>query len=114
MPRFDLPLEELREYRPPANAPSDFDAFWRETLETSRLAATPPRFERIQTPLRTRDGGDVPFSGYGGQPIRAWLLAPAGAARPLPAIVEYTGYGGGRGLVTDRLLWASAGYAHFL
>jgi cephalosporin-C deacetylase len=29
-------------------------------------------------------------------------------------VVEYIGYGGGRGFATDWLLWASAGYAHLV
>src|SRR5690606_14262402 len=37
-----------------------------------------------------------------------------GAARRLPAIVEFVGYGGGRGLPGTRLFWPSAGYAHIL
>ncbi len=39
---------------------------------------------------------------------------PAGADLPLPAVVEYIGYNGGRGLPVDRLAWAAAGYAHFV
>ncbi len=31
---------------------------------------------------------------------------------PLPAVVEYNGYGGGRGLPFERLGWASAGFAY--
>ena len=29
---FDLPLEQLQNYRPPRNEPADFDAFWAQTL----------------------------------------------------------------------------------
>ena len=57
---------------------------------------------------------DVTFSGFDGQPIKAWLLHPAGATGPLPTIVEYIGYGGGRGEPVDWLVWASAGYAHLV
>ena len=32
----------------------------------------------------------------------------------MPCIVEYIGYGGGRGLPIDWLLWSNAGYAHFV
>jgi cephalosporin-C deacetylase len=35
-------------------------------------------------------------------------------ASPLPCVVEYIGYGGGRSFPTDWLLWASAGYAHLV
>ena len=58
-------------------------------------------------------GGDPsPFRGYGGQDIRGWLRVPAGHTGPLPAVVQYVGYGGGRGHALESLLWASAGFAH--
>ena len=57
------------------------------------------------------DTFDVTFAGFGGTPIRGWLQLPAGATGPLPAVVEYLGYGGGRGLPHERTLFAQAGYA---
>jgi cephalosporin-C deacetylase len=33
---------------------------------------------------------------------------------PLPCIVEYIGYGGGRGSPLDWLVWSSAGFAHLV
>jgi len=53
--------------------------------------------------------------GFGGDPIKGWLHLPrARTDAPLPCVVEYLGYGGGRGLVHDRVTWATAGYAHFV
>ena len=54
------------------------------------------------------------YAGFGGQPIKGWLILPVGAKQPLPCVVEYIGYGGGRSLPIDWLLWSSAGYAHFI
>ena len=54
------------------------------------------------------------FSGYGGQPIKGWLLLPRVRSGSLPCVVEYIGYGGGRGLPLDWLLWSNAGYAHLV
>jgi cephalosporin-C deacetylase len=115
---FDLPLDQLRAYRPERQEPADFDAFWAETLAMSRTAAAavPPRFERIESSLRTVTVDDVTFPGFDGQPIRGWFLAPSGAtaAKPLPTVVEYIGYGGGRSLPFEWLRWASAGYGHLV
>ena len=36
MPTYDLPLGELRTYAPALSEPSDFDAFWAETLAQAR------------------------------------------------------------------------------
>jgi cephalosporin-C deacetylase len=104
---FDLPLDQLRAYRPERTEPPDFDAFWRDTLAASRAAAAdrPPTFDRVDGPLRAVTVDDVTFSGFAGQPIKGWFLAPAGASGPLPAVVEYIGYGGGRSHPFEWLYW---------
>ncbi|MBM7166973.1 acetylxylan esterase [Streptomyces sp. G44] len=114
MPRFDLPLEELRRYRPELPEPEDFDAFWEQTLLDARQHALDARFEAVEVPLRGVRVFDVTYAGFGGHPVKGWLVLPAGAKEPLPAVVEYLGYGGGRGLPHMHLLWATAGYAHFV
>ena len=111
---FDLPLTELERYRPERREPADFDAFWQETLREARAHELAARFEPVTTPLRTVQVLDVRFAGFGGSPVRGWLTLPAGASGPLPCVVEYVGYGGGRGQATDHLLYASAGYAHLV
>jgi cephalosporin-C deacetylase len=116
MAQFDLPLAELETYRPDRREPQDFDAFWERTLAEARSHPIDLRLERADVPFPLIDAFDVIYSGFAGQPIRAWLLLPAPAAiqRPLPAVVKYVGYGGGRGLVQDHLLWPAAGYAHLV
>lgn len=52
------------------------------------------------------------FRGFGGTPIRAWLRTPHGATPPLAGIVQFFGYGNGRGHALRDLRWAAAGYAH--
>lgn len=111
---FDLPLEELRVYRPPRPEPADFDAFWAQTLAEARQHPLAPRFEPVDVGLRLVETFDVTFNGYGGQPIKGWLLLPRTRSGPLPCVVEYIGYGGGRGKPLDWLLWSNAGYAHLV
>jgi hypothetical protein len=72
-----------------------------------------PVFTPVDVRLRTIDAFDVTYSGYGGQRIKGWLLVPR-QRQPLPAVVTYIGYGGGRGFPTDWLLWPSAGYAQLV
>ncbi len=114
MPRFDLPAEELRTYRPEVAEPADFDAFWERTLAESRAVAEPIRLRRIDSPLQAVEVYDASFCGFDGDRIGGWLLLPEGADEPLPAVVEYLGYGGGRGLPHERLAWAVSGYASFV
>ena len=114
MAQFDLPLDDLRVYRPERHEPADFDEFWRATLAAARSAAFPARFEPFDAGLTTVDAFDVTFAGFGGDPIKAWLLLPASRDARLPCVVEYLGYGRGRGHPVEWLTWASMGYAHLV
>lgn len=107
----DMPLEQMREYRPELSAPADLDAFWAETLAESRALAAPERRARATAPIRALRLDDLEFSGFGGDRVRGWVIRPDDD-EVRPAVVEYIGYGGGRGVPGDRLNWASAGYVH--
>lgn len=109
----DLPLAELQEYRSSQRPPADFTTFWADTLAHSREFDVALTMQEVARPrMRGIRVFDVTFNGYGGQPVKAWLRVPAGATAPLPAVVQYVGYGGGRGHAFESLLWAAAGYAH--
>ena len=114
MALFDMPLDRLREYRPTVEEPADFDAFWAETLAEARRHPLEARFDPADVGLRTVESYDVTFRGYGGQPIKGWLLLPAAREGRLPCVVEYIGYGGGRGFPLDWLTWSSVGFAHLV
>jgi len=108
---FDLPLEELKAYLPEREEPKDFDRFWRASLSDAEIFELNPNYTRVDYGLMLIDTYDVAFNGYGGQPIKGWFLAPKGAEKPLPCVVIYIGYGGGRGFPIDWLLFPSAGFA---
>lgn len=111
MPQFDLSLEQLQSYAPDVRQPADFDDFWQRTLAEARQYPLNAQFTPVDFGLRTVKTYDVSFAGFGGQSVKGWLLLPAHASAPLPAVLEFIGYGGGRGLPTQWLAWASAGYA---
>lgn len=112
MPRFDMPLDDLRSYLPEVAEPDDFDEFWARTLAEARAAAGPVVSVPGPSALATVEVQDLTFPGFAGEPVRAWYLRPAGAPAPLPVVVEYVGYGGGRGLPHEHLTWPVAGFAH--
>jgi len=114
MAYFDLPFEELQEYKPARVEPEDFDAFWQTTLAETRAFPLDARFVAADFGLTTVETFDVTFNGYAGQPIKGWLILPRERKRVLPCVIEYIGYGGGRGFPTQWLVYASAGYAHFV
>lgn len=123
MSLFDLSIDALREYKPAVETPKDFDAFWESTIAETRKAAKPAVFNPVKTGLRGIRVWDVSFSGFMGQTVKGWFILPAeelipkdAAGKPvrIPCIVEYIGYGGGRGLAHQWLLWPNAGYAQFV
>lgn len=69
---------------------------------------------QTSTRLRTISTADVTFSGFAGQSIRAWLQWPRDAEGPLATVVQFLGYGGGRGKPTDWLFWPSTGFAQLV
>lgn len=110
MPLFDLPLDELRSYRPVHDEPTDFDEFWQSTIQSTATHDLEPTFTRHKTDLCLVDTYDVAFSGFAGQRVRAWLLVPREPAAPATTIVKYRGYGDGRGQPHEWLLWPTAGF----
>lgn len=114
MPYSDLPLDQLQAYKPARSEAPDFDAFWQSTLSEARQFPINAIFTPVNTKLKMVEAFDVTFNGFGGQPIKGWLILPRSRSGKIPCVVEYIGYGGGRGFAIDWLLWATAGYAHFI
>ncbi|MCZ7436806.1 acetylxylan esterase [Micromonospora sp. WMMC241] len=110
----DLAIDNLRRYAPAVAEPADFDRFWRTTLTAAAHVPALVDVRPEPTDLRLVDVWDVTFAGFDGEPVRAWYTRPAGVPTPLPAVVEYPGYGRGRGLPGERLTWPVAGYAHLV
>ena len=108
---FDLPLEELQTYRPDRHEPADFETFWQTTLEETRQHSLSPFFKRFDCGLTLVDCYDVTYNGYGGQPIKGWLILPRGAPKGIPCVVEYIGYGGGRAFPVNWLTYPAVGWA---
>lgn len=111
---FDLSLDELKKYKPARAEPADFDSFWANTLAETRAFPLDAKFEKIDYGLVAQETFDVTFNGFGGQPVKGWLILPTHRKAKLPVVVEYIGYGGGRQFGFNWLLWASVGYAHFV
>ena len=114
MAHVDMPLPALRAYCPDLAVPDDLERFWSDTLGEARGHPLDATFTRFDSGLVVLDTYDVTFAGYGGSPVRAWFHVPAATRGPVPAVVEFVGYGGGRGLAHERVLWAAAGYAHLV
>jgi len=108
----DLSERELEVYRSTQDEPADFDEFWATTLRETRERALDVRIARADVGLSTLEVFDVSFAGFGGTRVSAWLRLPRVRSGPLATVVQFPGYGNGRGHALRDLLWSAAGYAH--
>ncbi len=114
MPWFDLPLDQLREYRMDTAEPPELDLWWQLRLAQARAAARPPALTRYEADIYTPvEVYDTEFSGAVGDRIRAWYLRPADADGQTRVVVKFIGYGGGRGMPAEHALLPALGYAVF-
>jgi len=114
MPWYDLPIEQLREYRTQAAEPAGLDEWWAARIAHARSLAQPPALTRQDPELYGPvEVYDAEFSGAGGDRVRGWFLKPAPKpdAAGLPVVVEFIGYGGGRGAPSEHLMLPALGYA---
>lgn len=108
----DLPEDQLVAYRSAVADPGDFDEFWSQTLTEARSRSLDTSIQPVTCSLQTLEVYDLRFTGADGDRVAAWLRLPKQRDGNLPMVVEFDGYGKGRGRPEQNLLWASAGYAH--
>ena len=88
----DLPLDQLREYRPDVAEPPTSSRSGRARSRRRAAFGGAPEFVPVESPIRHAEVFDVTFPGHGGTPIKAWLLAPRDAPPGAAFVVEYIGY----------------------
>ncbi|MGV8831236.1 MAG: acetylxylan esterase [Devosia sp.] len=113
MPFPDLIQPELGAYVSSVESPGDFSAFWESTIAEARALGGAVSVEPVATTLKAVEAFDVTFPGFGGHPIKGWLVLPTQRSGKLPLVVQYLGYGGGRSFPHELLHWAASGYAYF-
>lgn len=128
MPVLDMPLEELRTYRPRLEEPDDFDRWWADQLATlpdRPTVLSDVEVDAAHSPFPLLQVRQIVFAGADGVPVHALLTAPAPGTGPagrthtsadgrLPGVVQLVGYGGGRGLPGQVPWYALGGYAHLI
>ena len=114
MAQTDLSLDELWDYRPVVAEPADFDEFWGAQVADARSRPIDVEVSPVATPATYAEVADVSFAGHGGDRVRAWLLTPHSLRNDAPIVVEFVGYGGGRGDPLEWATWSIAGYPHLI
>ncbi|MBZ0288726.1 MAG: acetylxylan esterase, partial [Anaerolineae bacterium] len=86
----------------------------KETLDQARQHPLDVVLTPVDYGIKSAEIYDVSFSGYAGQRVKGWYLLPRQRTGKIPCVVEYIGYGGGRGFGFEHLLWPSAGFAFLI
>ena len=113
MPFPDLVHPALGAYESAVTMPADFVEFWQNTLNEARALGGAVSMVPAETTLKLIEVFDVTLPGFGGHPVKGWLVRPRAPKGRLPLLVQYVGYGGGRGFPHELLHWAASGFAYF-
>lgn len=108
MPSIDMPLEQLRTYKPALTREADFEEYWKRTI--AEALAQPLKVEMAAYDLSAKrlECYSVRFEGYKGGRIAGWYVRPKGAGR-FPGICIYHGYSGRGTRLMEMLPYAYQG-----
>lgn len=109
MPSIDMPLSELRQYKPLLTRTDDFDDYWSEALTESQALPFDARVTACAYPADGVELFEVELAAFGGGTICCRLMRPVGKT-DLPTIVFYHGYSGMGPMPFDLLPWACQGF----
>jgi len=110
---YDMPLEQLREYKPALTRRDDFSAFWEESKRLLAQVPSDPQLTAITYPVDGVRLYELSFTGYGHARIRGYYAVPDRAGQH-PGLVLYHGYNWSHdGQIHDVVNWALHGYAAF-
>ncbi len=108
---YDMPLEQLRQYRPNLDAEPDLRAFWDESLGQMSDEPWDEAMEGVEYPANGIVMAQVSYRGFRGAALHAWYARPAGQEL-LPGLVLYHGYNWNyEGGIHEVANWALHGYA---
>jgi len=108
MPSIDMPLEQLRQYKPSLYREPDFEAFWNDTIREA--IKQPLHAELIPYDLGAKNVEcfAVRFEGFDGGRIAGWYARPTKQGT-FPGLCMYHGYSGRGQRPLDMLNVASQG-----
>lgn len=111
MPKVDMPLEELKQYKGLNPKPADFDKFWKDGI--SEINEIDAKVEIIPSEYKNPKNYELNhlyFNGTKNSRIHAKYIRPTNVNGKLPVILCFHGYNGDSGDFFDKLSFASLGY----
>ncbi|WP_139905777.1 acetylxylan esterase [Clostridium thermarum] len=109
---FDLPIEELREYKPELTKEKDFDDFWEGILAESDKYPLNDEVKPAAYPIDTIKVYDIYFDGFRNSRIHGRLVLPKGASaeNKVPVVVYYHGYNWNNLVISHAFKFTVMGY----
>ena len=93
MPSIDMPLEQLRQYKPPLYREDDFESYWSTTVSEALKQPLNAELIPYNLPAKGLTCYAVRFDGYKGGRIAGWYVRPDRQGK-LPGLCVYHGYSG--------------------
>ncbi|MCM0649564.1 acetylxylan esterase [Clostridium swellfunianum] len=109
---FDMPLEELKAYKPALTKENDFNEFWEATLKESKAQPINAEVVPRNYPISQVNVYDVYFDGFKNSKIYARYVLPKNADKEnkVPAVVFFHGYNWNSYVISDVLKYSIMGY----
>jgi cephalosporin-C deacetylase len=108
MPSIDMPVEQLRQYKPTLYREADFETYWETTIAEATKQPLNGDLIPYDLPTRNVECYAVRFDGFRGGRIAGWYLRPAASGR-FPGLCIYHGYSGRAPRPMDMLAYAAQG-----
>ena len=108
---FEMPMEQLKQYRGTNPRPKDFDKYWDDALREMRAVDPKTELRPAAFSCPFAECFDLYFTGVRGARIYAKFARPRRPAGKTPAVLMFHGYSGNGGDWTGLLPYAAAGFA---
>jgi cephalosporin-C deacetylase len=108
MPSIDMPLDQLRQYKPSLYRQEDFEKYWEQTVTEAQAQPLNAELIPYDLPIRGLECFAVRFDGYKGGRLAGWYVRPEGRGKA-PGVCIYHGYSGRGPRPLEMIPLAAAG-----
>jgi cephalosporin-C deacetylase len=108
MPSIDMPLEQMRQYKPSLYREADFDSYWDSTVAAALNQPLNAELIPYDLPMAGLECYAVRFDGFEGGRIAGWYIRPSKRGKH-PGVCFYHGYSGRGVRPLDMIQYAAQG-----
>jgi cephalosporin-C deacetylase len=108
MPSIDMPLEQMRQYKPALYREADFEQYWETTLAEAIEQPINAELIPYDLPLAGLQAYAVRFDGFLGGRLAGWYLRPTARGK-FPGVCMYHGYSGRGARLLEMAPFAAQG-----